>query len=66
MTGDHGDPSHHGAMGIQVKLDLMLVKRRMKLTGLSDRVGVSVTHLPLLRTGEVEGMRFSTPEYILP
>lgn len=53
-------------MGIQVNLDLMLVKRRMKLTGLSDRVGVSVTHLPLLRTGKVEGMRFSTPEYILP
>lgn len=53
-------------MGIQVNLDLMPVKRRMKLTRLSDRVGFSVTNLSLLRTGKVEGMRFSTPEYILP
>ena len=45
---------------IEVKLDLMLVKRKMTLTELSERVGISVTNLSLLKTGRVKGMRFST------
>jgi len=47
-------------MAIQVNLDMMLVKRKMKLTELSDRIGISVTNLSLLKTGKVKGMRFST------
>ena len=47
-------------MAIEVKLDLMLVKRKMKLTELSERIGISVTNLSLLKTGRVKGMRFST------
>ena len=51
-------------MAIEVNLDLMLVKRKMKLTELSERVGISVTNLSLLKTGRVKGMRFSTLEAI--
>ena len=51
-------------MAIRVTLDLMLVKRRMTLTELSDRVGVSVTNLSLLKTGKVKGVRFTTLDAI--
>jgi putative transcriptional regulator len=51
-------------MAIAVNLDLMLVKRKMTLTELSERVGVSVTNLSLLKTGKVKGMRFSTLDAI--
>ena len=52
------------SMAIEVKLDLMLVKRKMKLTELSERIGISVTNLSLLKTGRVKGIRFSTLEAI--
>ena len=51
-------------MAIEVKLDLMLVKRKMRLTELSERIGISVTNLSLLKTGRVKGMRFTTLEAI--
>jgi putative transcriptional regulator len=43
---------------------VMLAKRKMRLNELSERVGVSVTNLSLLKTGKVKGMRFSTLEAI--
>ena len=51
-------------MAIVVNMDLMLVKRKMSLKELSERVGISVTNLSLLKTGKVKGMRFSTLEAI--
>ncbi len=51
-------------MTILVNLDLMLVKRKMKLTDLAEKVGISVTNLSLLKTGRVKGIRFSTLEAI--
>jgi len=51
-------------MAIEVKLDLMLVKRKMRLNELSERVGISVTNLSLLKTGRVKGIRFKTLEAI--
>lgn len=51
-------------MTIEVNLDLMLVKRKLKLTNLSERVGISVTNMSLLKTGRVKGIRFSTLEAI--
>ena len=51
-------------MAIEVKLDLVLVKRKMKLTDLAEKIGISVTNLSLLKTGKVKGMRFSTLEAI--
>ena len=47
-------------MAIQVNLDLILVQRKMSLTELSQRIGISITNLSLLKTGKVKGMRFST------
>lgn len=52
------------SMTIQVNLDMMLVKRKMTLTELSERIGISVTNLSLLKTGKVKGMRFSTMDAI--
>ena len=51
-------------MAIEVRLDIMLARRKMKLNELSKRVGVSVTNLSLLKTGRVKGMRFSTLDAI--
>jgi len=47
-------------MPIDVKLDLVMVKKRMSLTELSARIGISMTNLSLLKTGKVKGVRFST------
>jgi len=47
-------------MAIEVRLDVMLAKRKMKLMDLADRVGISVTNLSLLKTGRVKGVRFAT------
>lgn len=51
-------------MAIEVNLDMMLVKRKMKLTELSARIGISMTNLSLLKTGRVKGIRFSTLDAI--
>jgi putative transcriptional regulator len=60
----HKEHGYYMNMAIEVKLDLMLVTRKMKLTELSEKIGISVTNLSLLKTGRVKGMRFSTLEAI--
>jgi putative transcriptional regulator len=47
-------------MPIRVNLDRMLVKRRMSLTELADRVGVTIANLSILKTGKARAIRFST------
>ncbi|WP_077597645.1 helix-turn-helix domain-containing protein [Olsenella urininfantis] len=49
---------------IQVKLDLVLAERRMSLTELSERVGVTMANLSILKTGKAKAIRFSTLEAI--
>jgi len=51
-------------MSIEITLDVMLARRKMKLMDLSERIGISVTNLSLLKTGKVKGIRFSTLEAI--
>lgn len=51
-------------MAIQVNLDVMMARRKMSLTELSSRIGISMTNLSLLKTGKVKGIRFSTLEAI--
>lgn len=51
-------------MAIEVKLDMMLVKKKVSLTDLSQRIGISLTNLSLLKHGKVKGIRFSTMESI--
>lgn len=55
---------YNKCMAIEVKLDLMLVKKKMSLTDLSQKIGISMTNLSLLKKGKVKGMRFSTLEAI--
>jgi putative transcriptional regulator len=42
----------------------VLVSRKMTLTELSRRIGISVTNLSLLKTGKVRGIRFATLDAI--
>lgn len=49
---------------IVVELDRMLLARRMSLTELSDRVGVTLANLSILKTGKAKAMRFSTLDAI--
>ena len=51
-------------MAIEIRLDVMLARRKMSLTELSQRIGISVTNLSLLKTGKVKGIRFATLEAI--
>jgi putative transcriptional regulator len=47
-------------MAIRVRLDRMLLQRRMSLTELADRVGVTIANLSILKTGKARAIRFST------
>ena len=47
-------------MPIRIRLDRLLLNRRMSLTELADRVGVTVANLSILKTGEARAIRFST------
>jgi putative transcriptional regulator len=51
-------------MGIAVKLDDLLHQRRMTLTELADRVGITIVNLSILKTGKARAIRFSTLEAI--
>lgn len=51
-------------MAIEVRLDVQLATRKMSLTELANRIGISVTNLSLLKTGKVKGIRFSTLDAI--
>lgn len=47
-------------MAIRVSLDRILLDRRMSLTDLSERVGVTLANLSILKTGKAKAIRFST------
>ena len=47
-------------MAIHVRLDRVLLERRMSLTELADRVGVTIANLSILKTGKARAIRFST------
>ena len=49
---------------IRVDLDLMLARRKMSMTELSQRVGVTMANLSILKNGKAKAVRFSTLEAI--
>ncbi len=49
---------------IAIHLDRLLVERKMTLTELSERVGVTLPNLSVLKTGRARAIRFSTLEAI--
>jgi putative transcriptional regulator len=51
-------------MPIVVNLDVMMAKRKMSLTELSERVGITLANLSILKTNKAKAIRFSTLEDI--
>ena len=51
-------------MAITIKLDDLLHDRRMTLTDLADRIGMTLANLSILKTGKARAIRFSTLEAI--
>ena len=51
-------------MPIAVKLDQLLHERRMTLTELAERVGMTLANLSILKTGKARAIRFSTLEAV--
>ncbi|HEU4555217.1 MAG TPA: helix-turn-helix transcriptional regulator [Chitinophaga sp.] len=51
-------------MPIIVNLDVMLAKRKMPLTELSEKIGITMSNLSILKTGKAKAIRFSTLEMI--
>lgn len=47
-------------MAIRVNLDRVLLERRMSLTELAERVGITLANLSILKTGKARAMRFTT------
>lgn len=51
-------------MRINITLDVMLARRKMRSKELAERIGISEVNLSLLKSGKVKGIRFSTLEKI--
>ena len=51
-------------MPIIVNLDVMMAKRKISLNELSERVGLTLSNLSILKTGKAKAIRFSTLETI--
>jgi putative transcriptional regulator len=47
-------------MPIRIKLDHMLLDRRLTLTDLADRIGITIANLSVLKTNKARAIRFST------
>ena len=47
-------------MPVRIRLDHVLVQRRMSLTELADRVGVTAANLQILKSGQARALRFTT------
>lgn len=51
-------------MPIVVNLDVMLAKRKMSLTALSEKLDITIANLSILKTGKAKAIKFSTLEDI--
>jgi putative transcriptional regulator len=51
-------------MAIRVKLDHLLLDRRLTLTELADRIGITIPNLSILKTNKARAIRFSTLEAV--
>lgn len=51
-------------MSIVINLDVVLAKRKMSLTELSEKVGITIANLSILKKGKAKAIRFSTLEAI--
>ncbi|WP_068784193.1 helix-turn-helix domain-containing protein [Paenibacillus phocaensis] len=51
-------------MAIVINIDVMLAKRKMSVTELSEKVGITMANLSVLKNGKAKAIRFSTLEAI--
>ena len=51
-------------MGLIINIDVMLAKRKMSVTELSEKVGITMANLSILKNGKAKAIRFSTLEAI--
>ena len=51
-------------MAVIVNIDVMLAKRKMSVTELSEKVGITMANLSILKNGKARAIRFSTLEAI--
>lgn len=51
-------------MAIIVNLDVMLAKRKMSVTELSEQIGITMSNISILKNGKAKAIRFSTLEKI--
>ncbi|MDW0114494.1 helix-turn-helix domain-containing protein [Sporosarcina saromensis] len=51
-------------MAIMISIDVMLAKRKMSVTELSEKVGITMANLSILKNGKAKAIRFSTLEGI--
>lgn len=51
-------------MAIVINVDVMLAKRKMSVTELSEQVGITMANLSILKNGKAKAIRFSTLEAI--
>jgi putative transcriptional regulator len=51
-------------MAIIINIDVMLAKRKMTVTELTDKVGITMANLSILKNGKAKAIRFSTLEAI--
>lgn len=51
-------------MAMIIKMDVLLAKRKMSLTELSEKVGITMANLSILKNGKAKAIRFSTLEAI--
>lgn len=51
-------------MAIRINIDVMLAKRKMSVTELSERVGITMSNISILKNGKAKAIRFSTLEGI--
>ncbi|GAB6552134.1 helix-turn-helix transcriptional regulator [Bacillus cereus] len=51
-------------MSIIINIDVMLAKRKMSVTELSEKVGITMANLSILKNGKAKAIRFSTLESI--
>lgn len=51
-------------MAIVINIDVMLAKRKMSVTELAERVGITMANLSILKNGKAKAIRFSTLEAI--
>ena len=49
-------------MAIRVKLDHVMLDRRITLTEMADRIGITIANLSVLKTNKAKAIRFSTLE----